>query len=140
MEIRAETADRNHILFVDLDGTLLTTDLLCEGLIRAFKYTPKVLPYLAGSAWQGRASFKKALAEFVAFDPQELPYREEVINFLRKEKAQGRTIVLATASDRRWAQQVSEHLGLFDDILASDGEKNLKGRSEERRVGKECRL
>ncbi len=127
MKIQAKADYCDHILFVDLDGTLLSTDLLCEGLIRALKYTPWVLPRLASQGWQGRAPFKKAIAELVTLDLEELPYREEVLDFLRKEKALGRTIVLATASDRRWAQQVSEQLGLFDDIIASDGEKNLKG-------------
>src|SRR5258705_8618233 len=138
MKIQVKADYCNNILFVDLDGTLFTTDLLCEGFIRVLKYTPWVLLQLASYGWQGRAPFKKAMAELVTLDLEELPYREEVVNFLRKEKALGRTIVLATASDRRWAQQVSEQLGLFDDIIASDGEKNLKGSAKLAAIEEYC--
>ncbi|MFE8033760.1 UbiA family prenyltransferase [Thiohalocapsa marina] len=42
-------------------------------------------------------------------------------------KGRGRSLVLATASDQRMAQAVADHVGLFDVVLASDGERNLKG-------------
>jgi 4-hydroxybenzoate polyprenyltransferase len=36
-------------------------------------------------------------------------------------------VVLATASDTRFANAVAAHLGLFDDVLASDGATNMSG-------------
>jgi 4-hydroxybenzoate polyprenyltransferase len=44
-----------------------------------------------------------------------------------QQRAHGRTIVLATAADERGARAVADHLGLFDDVIASDGKTNLKG-------------
>src|SRR5262249_55760801 len=87
------------VLFVDLDGTLVATDILCESLLRAVKQGPRVIAEIILGAYKGRASLKRVVAERVALDPRQLPYREDVFAFLRKEKAYGRTVVLATAGD-----------------------------------------
>jgi phosphoserine phosphatase len=50
-----------------------------------------------------------------------------VRTFLREQKAQGRTLVLVTASHRQFAEPIADHLGLFDDVLATDGDRNLAG-------------
>ena len=50
-----------------------------------------------------------------------------MLNFLRDERHRGRQIILATASDRSIADAIASELGLFDDVLASDGQINLKG-------------
>src|SRR6185503_7445311 len=54
--------------------------------------------------------------------------------FLRAEKARGRTLVLATASDRAVAEPIAAHLGIFDQTLGSDGVHNLKGRAKAERL------
>ena len=74
-----------------------------------------------------KAGLKRHIAEHVTIDPRGLPYREELVAWLRGERARGRRIVLATASDARYAEAVAAHLDLFDDVLASDGHTNLKG-------------
>ena len=60
-------------------------------------------------------------------NPARLPYRQQVIELLRQEKAAGRRIALATATDRELAETISSYLGLFDEVHASDGQVNLKG-------------
>lgn len=113
-------------LCIDLDGTLILTDALIEGVtsvlgrgdIKAF------LPaLLAGN----RAAFKRQITEIAPLDVSLLPYNEDLISFLRAQRAQGRRIVLATAADARIANAVAAHLGLFDEVLASDGSTNLTG-------------
>jgi 4-hydroxybenzoate polyprenyltransferase len=42
-------------------------------------------------------------------------------------RTQGRRIVLVTAADRAIAEPIARHLGLFDDVIASDGTHNLRG-------------
>ena len=42
----------------------------------------------------------------------------------------GRKLVLATAADQRVAQAVADFLDLFDEVIASDGERNLKGEAK----------
>lgn len=115
-------------LVVDLDGTLIRADLLCEGLFRLARHRPFRLPGLLPALFRGRAAFKAAVAERGAIDPETLPWNDAVIEYLGAERARGRAIWLATAADRVMAQAVADHLGLFDRVLASEGGHNLKGR------------
>ncbi|UCH85290.1 MAG: haloacid dehalogenase-like hydrolase, partial [Candidatus Latescibacterota bacterium] len=75
----------------------------------------------------GRAGFKRRIANLVTLDPGRLTYREDILAFLREEKARGRVIVLATAADRRIADAVANHTGLFDGVMATQDGRNLKG-------------
>jgi 4-hydroxybenzoate polyprenyltransferase len=72
-------------------------------------------------------------------DVRVLPYRHEVLNFLRHERWAGRRIILATASDRVYAEAIAKQVGLFDDVLASDGQTNLKGRNKLAAIQEYCR-
>jgi len=114
-------------LFVDLDGSLVATDLLWESAMLFAACHPleiwRIPIWLGG----GKAHLKQQLAERALPDPALLPYREEVLEFVRREKSRGRTVILATAADRRAAASVAEHLGIFDGVLASDGATNLSG-------------
>lgn len=113
-------------LVVDLDGTLIKTDLLAETASRFLIDQPfrffKLLVWLA----EGKSALKSRLAESTCIDVASLPYNEELLILLRTEKARGRRIVLATASHRLLAEQVAVHLNLFDEVLATDGITNLK--------------
>ncbi len=79
---------------------------------------------------RGRAFLKKQLAARVAVDPATLPVNEKFLAWLRGEKASGRKIILATASDLKMAQPVADYFGLFDEVLASDGKTNLRSRNK----------
>ena len=76
---------------------------------------------------RGKAALKKEVAQRTAIDVQTLPYRPEVIELVRSARAAGRRTVLATASDGQAGARGGSHLGLFDAVLASDGEHNLRG-------------
>src|SRR5690606_25685352 len=58
---------------------------------------------------------------------RQLPFREEVLTFLAAQRSLGRKIILATAADSAWACDLAAELGVFDDVLASNGVRNLKG-------------
>jgi 4-hydroxybenzoate polyprenyltransferase/phosphoserine phosphatase len=122
-----QPADRLSVLIVDLDGTLIRTDLLHEALIRCTVNAPVTTARLMFRLFEGRAAFKQALAENCDLDVTTLPFRKNIVDFITAEKSKGRVVVLATASCREWAEAVAEHLQIFDDILASDGQRNLKG-------------
>ena len=62
-----------------------------------------------------------------ATQPAALPYHEPFLAYLREQKAAGRKLVLVTASDRDMALPVANHVGLFDEVLGSDGKTNLRG-------------
>jgi len=123
----ASSGAARPVLCVDLDGTLVATDTFAEALAATAAARPLNLMRIAGWMLQGRAVAKARCAEVAALDASTLPYREELLEYLRSEKATGRRIVLATAGDRRVADAVAAHLGLFDEVLASDGTVNLKG-------------
>ena len=117
-------------LCVDLDGTLLATDVLWESILLLLKQRPWAL--LAMGFWilRGRAHLKRRIAEHVILDPHDLPYRSEVLSFLQQQKKAGRTLVLATAADHQPAEAIATHLGIFSDVIASDGIINLKGQKK----------
>ncbi|MEX5745636.1 UbiA family prenyltransferase [Massilia sp. X63] len=114
-------------LVVDLDGTLTPTDTLVESVLLLAKQSPFDLLRLPLWLARGREVMKAEVAARVSLAPEQLPYRQDLLDYLRQEKAGGRQIVLATAAHRAIADGVAGHLGLFDRVLASDGSRNLKG-------------
>lgn len=114
-------------LVVDLDGTLTATDTLVESAIRLVKQTPLNLLRLPLWLLQGRAALKDAIAERVTLAVDTLPWREELLAWLREQKSAGRRLVLATAAHRSIADAVAAHLGLFDEVIATEAGRNLKG-------------
>lgn len=117
---------RGAPLCVDLDGTLVKTDMLMESLASAAKRSPLVLLALPFWLARGRARLKRELAKRARIDVSVLPYDAKVLELLARERAAGRSLVLATASDESIARDVAGHLGFFDAVVASDGERNLK--------------
>ncbi len=116
-------------LAVDLDGTLIATDLLWEGLFLLIRKNP--LFAFAAVYWAlsgGPARLKCEIAQRVDIDPSALPYRPEVLSRLRSEHESGRRIVLATGTPRKFADAIANHLGLFDLVLATDRGANLTSR------------
>src|SRR4051794_16817719 len=117
-------------LCVDLDGTLIKTDMVWESLVRLLKNKP--INFLQVPFWllRGRAYLKAQVAEKVRVDPATLPYCEPLLDVLRAEIREGRQIILATASDHQMAEDVASHVGLFKEVLASDGKINLRGKNK----------
>lgn len=113
-------------LAVDLDGTLVRTDTLWESVLLLVRREPWVVLMLPFWLLGGRAGFKRQVAARLVLDPAVLPYRAELVEALRRAAAGGRRIVLSTAADTRIATGVAAHLAIFEEVLASDGERNLK--------------
>ncbi|MBF0372495.1 MAG: UbiA family prenyltransferase [Alphaproteobacteria bacterium] len=115
-------------LVVDLDGTLIKSDLLVETLFSLLATHPgKALAALLTLRF-GKAALKARLADDAVLELDTLPFDGEVLAFLRAEKAKGRRIYLASAADRRLVDAVAAHLGLFDGAFGSDGSLNLSGK------------
>lgn len=112
-------------LVVDLDGTLLSTDLLVESGFSYIKSNP--LSLLSPLIWlrHGKAYLKEHLAKSVDLDVSILPYNQQVIDYIEGERKKNRTIVLATASHSIYAEKVAQHLQLFDIVFATDINTNL---------------
>lgn len=114
-------------LIVDLDGTLIYSDMLQESALKAVSHHPLYLFKIAYWLSKGRACLKQHLAKRISFEPSLLPYNHELIEWLTQQKAQGRRLILCTASDQVIATAIADHVGLFDEVMASDGVINLSG-------------
>lgn len=115
-------------LVIDLDGTLLRSDLLLETALSFVRHRPLELFKPLSWLMRGKAALKEKLATSTDVDVTILPYDPLVIEFIKEEKRKGRTIVLATASHRSLAEKIASHLQFFDHVLASDGGCNLSAR------------
>ncbi len=124
----------NTPLYVDLDGTLVATDTLWEALLSLARQRPSELMQIPIWLFRGRATLKARLAERVPVRAELLPYRSEVVDYVRQARAMGRRTVLTTASNRVTAEAVAAHLELFDHVLASDGSLNLSGKQKLRAI------
>src|SRR5438034_11663706 len=85
-------------LVVDLDGTLINTDLLYEGFILLLR--KNLLYVFLCLFWllKGKAHLKNKILSIVKIPSELLPYNSELLDFLQKEHGNGRKLVLATAS------------------------------------------
>lgn len=114
-------------LVVDLDGTLIKTDLLLESFMILIKQNPFNLIFVLIWLLQGKAVLKAEIAKRVEIPVDLLPYNGEVLEYLQNQKQQGRLLYLATASNKRYADAIAHHLGLFEAVFSSDENINLSG-------------
>jgi phosphoserine phosphatase len=122
-----ENAEKTGIpLCVDLDGTLIRTDLLIESALAVLAQHPLAIFSMLVWLVRGKAHLKREIARRVVLNPSSLPYNHELIDWLNEQRAH-RSVVLCTASDVTLARPVANHAGVFDDVIASDGETNLSG-------------
>jgi phosphoserine phosphatase len=135
---RSDPHSESVPLVVDLDGTLLRTDLLVESALRLIRQKPWFALLMHLWLLRGRAYLKHRIFQLVKLDASLLPSHGELLNWLRDEKARGRHLVLATASDYHQARLVVESLRLFDTVLGSDGQRNLKGRKKLQTIVEIC--
>ncbi|MBA4118137.1 MAG: hypothetical protein C0514_04490 [Candidatus Puniceispirillum sp.] len=120
----------NRPLCVDLDGTLIASDVLEESLLVFLKESLLNIFKIALWFFQGRAYLKRMVADHVTLNPAHLPYHQDFLTFLKGEHASGRTLILVTASDAAPARQIAAHIGLFEDVMASDGATNLRSHAK----------
>ena len=119
--------DKKKVLAVDLDGTLLRSDLLfesvCYKLSMSFFYLFQIIKWL----FSGKANLKARLADGFEFDPALLPFRRSVIDFIEQGRNNGTHTVLISASNERLVSKIAEFLECFDEAFGSDDKINLKG-------------
>jgi 4-hydroxybenzoate polyprenyltransferase len=111
---------------VDLDGTLVATDTTVEGLLEVLKAAPWRVFALLAALFGGRPALKRYIASNTRIDPASLPYREEVLDEMRRARDDGRDVVLITASDQSTADAVQAHLDLIDEAVGTSTNVNLK--------------
>lgn len=115
-------------LVVDVDDTLLSTDLLVESFLALLASAPtdafRALLRLRG----GKADLKIAIADRIQFDWRTMPFDEDVLALIEQARRDGRPVYLASASDARLVQSLADHLGGIAGTFGTSGKTNLSGR------------
>lgn len=119
-------------LCVDLDGTLIRTDLLAEGLLILIKQNPLYIFCLPFWLLKGVAALKTEIAKRISIDPALLPYDRTFLDWLRHEKNAGRSLWLCTGAPLSLAAEVADYLNLFDGVLATTSAENFTGKTKAR--------
>jgi 4-hydroxybenzoate polyprenyltransferase/phosphoserine phosphatase len=125
-----EAVQAERPLCVDLDGTLVKSDTFVDSLMVLARRQPTACFRTPLWAFKGKAHLKSQVASMVTLDVAHLPYNRPLLDYLRDEHAAGRKLYLATGADRVLARKIAAHLGIFEDVMASDGALNLTGQNK----------
>ena len=120
-------------LVLDLDGTLVRSDLLIESAFACLGRDPVRIVSLIRSAFEGKAALKAAIAAQTPIDVAHLPYNQRVLELVHKARREGREVHVASASHERYVAAVAEHIGA-DGWFASGAVENLAGDAKARRL------
>ncbi|HEV2703943.1 MAG TPA: UbiA family prenyltransferase [Steroidobacteraceae bacterium] len=107
-------------LCVDLEGSLLSGELLLESLLQLLKRNPLYLFRATFWLLRGKTCFRSQIAKQIELEPNALAYNRELLEWLRAQRQSGRTLWLCTAANERLATRVAAHLQLFDHVVAGD--------------------
>jgi len=125
-EIMRDSGVKDSVLAVDLDGTLLRSDMLFECFWAAVAQDWRA-PFTATRALRKSIpALKREMALAACPDVTRLPYNPEVIARIEAWRATGGHVVLITASDQILADRIAAHLGLFDEVFGTTPGHNLK--------------
>lgn len=122
------------VLCVDLDGTLIRSDVLVESALALMRADAGMAIRLPFWLLRGKAYLKERIAAHADIDVRLLPYDERVLQLIEERRSAGHRIVLATATHRKFAQQIADHLGVFDEVIATEGQSNLSGARKRARL------
>ncbi|MEX0618979.1 MAG: UbiA family prenyltransferase [Pseudohongiellaceae bacterium] len=137
--VRIANSSNPTSLYVDLDGTLTSSDLLLESLVLLLKRNLLFVLALPFWLFHGRANLKYQIARRVDLRADLLPYNTQVLDYLNQQSRQGREIVLISASNERLVKIVAGHLALFSRALGSSRHINLKGQVKLDAIEQDCK-
>ncbi|WP_227268003.1 UbiA family prenyltransferase [Roseobacter weihaiensis] len=122
--------DVNVPLVVDLDGTLLRSDLLLETAFRRLGNDPAAAFGMLGALKNGKAALKHFLCDDAECAPATLPYDETVLSILHRARDAGRRVYLASGSHESFVSAIAAHLVVFDGFFATTSSVNLSGQNK----------
>lgn len=118
--------DKSDLLAVDLDGSLIKTDMLYETFWAALAQKRLNLITFFSSIIRGRLAVKQFLSD-APVSYETLPYNEEVIDLVNRHRSNGGRAIMVTATDHLVANRINDQLEIFDAIHGSYDKCNLKG-------------
>ncbi|NVJ96460.1 MAG: UbiA family prenyltransferase [Marivivens sp.] len=113
-------------LVLDIDGTLLRTDMLFENVWAGLGTDPIRTIKAGVTLFRKPARLKEAVYNIADIRVDLLPVNTEALEFAKAAQADGREVILASASDERLVQALADHNG-FDGAIGSKDGRNLKG-------------
>ncbi|MBV7409252.1 UbiA family prenyltransferase [Maritimibacter sp. DP1N21-5] len=114
-------------LVLDVDGTFLRTDLLFETFWAGLGQNPWATLSASVRHIRNPARLKAELAALGQVRTDLMPVNEDVMTAIRTAQAEGREVVLASASNEALVQRLAQDHGLSARVLASTATRNLKG-------------
>jgi 4-hydroxybenzoate polyprenyltransferase/phosphoserine phosphatase len=125
-------------LFVDLDGSLIATDLLWESLFSLLKRRPGLIFVIPFWALRGKSALKDRISREINLPSESLPYEPAVMELICKRREAAGAVFLATASPESWSRPIADYLGVFDGVLATQPDLNLKGPRKLEAIARLC--
>ena len=117
-------------LALDVDGTFLRTDMLFECFWAGLGRDPARTLLACVRLFRNPAALKQELADIAPLRTELLPVEPAVKALAEQSLAEGREVVLASASDASLVQQLAADHGLSSRSFASDGRSNLKAEAK----------
>lgn len=114
-------------LVLDIDGTFLRTDLLFETFWAGLGQAPVETLRAAAKTLTNPAALKARLVELTEVRTDLMPVNAQVLTLARQAQAEGREVVLASASNEVLVKRLAADHGLSERVFASTPERNLKG-------------
>src|ERR1019366_10406810 len=112
--------DASIPLCVALDGTLTPVRTAHERLLALAKQSPIAFWRRLLSLIRGTRAPPEHTAARSQVDVTTLPFRPELLEWLREQRRAGRRLVLVVDGDRTIAEQVAAHLDLFDEVATTE--------------------
>ncbi|PID36878.1 MAG: prenyltransferase [Rhodobacterales bacterium] len=117
-------------LVLDVDGTLLSTDMLFESFWAGLGQAPLATLRACFTHFTRPAKLKRALEEIVTLRTDLFPVNPAVREAAQAAQDAGREVVLASASDRALVERIAAENGFSERVFASEPGRNLKGRAK----------
>jgi hypothetical protein len=122
-------SDNKYPLVVDLDGTLIATDVLQEGILMLLRKNPLYIFSCLLWLLKGKVHLKNEIFKIISLRYELLPCNKEFLSFLQTESSRGRKLILATASTTRNAREIAKLYPIFYKIYGTE-KINLKGKNK----------
>jgi 4-hydroxybenzoate polyprenyltransferase len=119
----------NTPLILDIDGTLLKSDLLWESIAALAARHPFRALLIPLYVLRGRPALKHFLARESGLDVNEVPLSPTAMGLIGEAETEGRTVILASGSPQSMVDQMAERVGA-NEGWGTDRLRNLTGSSK----------
>lgn len=119
-------------LVLDVDGTFLRTDLLFETFWAGLGQAPRETIKAAFKHLSDPAKLKARLVELTKVRTDLMPVNPDVAMAAKTAQAEGREVILASASNEALVKRLAADYGLSGRVFASTEGTNLKGKAKAR--------